>query len=306
MPPVHRSSARFVAGRDGTRVAWHTYEPASPESCTTERRLVVLTNGLGTTPNFWRPLASELAPKYRVVDWSYRGHAESNVSRSGDYAVTSHADDLDRVSRAAGATFGDEGAAIHIAFSMGVTVLLEHYRRHPEKVRAMVLVAGGADYPYASVPIFRVPGAKKVLDLGLRAAAPVIPRLTPITERLSRSKTLFTLGRTFGALTETAPREELEHFFESVGNMDIRAYWGSLTALFRAHASDVLPTVKVPVLVVASSHDVMAPDKELEALRDGIRGAAFIRVPESGHAVLLEAGGEVGRVVGEFLSRLSS
>ena len=60
---------------------------------------------------------------------------------------------------------------------MGVTVLLELYRARPDLVQAMVLIAGGADHPYASSPLFRVPFARAAIRGGLRAASPIVPAL---------------------------------------------------------------------------------------------------------------------------------
>ena len=42
-----------------------------------------------------------------------------------------------------------------------------------------------------------------------------------------------------------------------------------------ARASDVLPRVRVPVLIVAPERDVMVLRGDLGALRDGIRGAEW-------------------------------
>ena len=88
---------------------------------------MILTNGLSTTDEFWRHVVRALAPQHRVVHWWYRGHGESESAASGDYTIATHADDLVRVSQSAAAE-----PAIHVAFSMGVTVALEAYRRRPD------------------------------------------------------------------------------------------------------------------------------------------------------------------------------
>lgn len=298
-PARHR-----VVARDGTSIAWHAYRDAADDAEVAARPAVILTNGLGTTPNFWSHLVEALAPRHRVVHWDYRGHGESEVARSNDYSVATQADDLARVTEAVQAAGGSTSPAVHIGFSMGVTVVLELYRRRPDLVRALVLVAGGADHPYAASPAFRLPGAGALLRAGVGALSPVVPRLAPIARRASRSRALFPLGQRIGALTPSAPRHELEHFFRSVGAMDLGAYWSTLRALLLAHASDVLPTVRVPVLVVAPAHDIMAPERDLGRLRDEIPGAEWLRIPGTGHAVLLEAGDAVAAGVLGFLRGL--
>ncbi len=298
-----------VLAQDGTAIAWHEY-PSGPRAA--RHPPIVLTNGLGSTANFWGALIDGLSPHHRVAHWDYRGHAASEVSRSNDYAITTQADDLRRVTEAValGAPEPTAGAgsrpsaAVHIAFSMGVTVLLELYRRRPDLVRAMVLIAGGADHPYAASPAFKVPGVHAAVRLGLRAAAPVVPLFAPITRRLSKSTAIFPLGQSMGALAQSAPREELEHFFRAVGSMDPGAYWSTLRALVRSRASDMLPSINVPVLIVAPARDVMAPRSDLELLHDTIPRATWHQVPRTGHAILLEAGDAVTGAVSTFLRAL--
>jgi pimeloyl-ACP methyl ester carboxylesterase len=131
-----------------------------------------------------------------------------------------------------------------------------------------------------------------------------MPRLTPLTRRLSHSKLLYWMGRAAGALSADAPREDLEQFFRQVGAMDMRAYWSALRALLEAHASDVLPTVRVPVLIIAAGSDILAPASDMDRLRRWIPGATWTRIPGTGHAVLLEAGRTVAERVGAFLEQL--
>jgi pimeloyl-ACP methyl ester carboxylesterase len=294
------SAHRSVAAADGTRIAWYPHAREGREA----RLGILLTNGLSTTSNFWKHLAPALARDHRLAHWSYRGHAESEGARSGDYAIATHADDLARVTEAArGAGFFTQ-PPVHVAFSMGVTVLLELYRRRPDLVRAMVLIAGAADHPFASSRVFRVPGVRGAIRAGLRAASPVVPRLAPIARRVSASKAVFAIARATGAVGPDAPRDEVEHFFRSVGAMDLRAYWETLRSLMEARASDILSSVRVPVLVIAPERDVMTLRTDLELLGRAIPRAAWVLVPRTGHAMLLEAGDVVAEHVQAFLQRL--
>jgi pimeloyl-ACP methyl ester carboxylesterase len=295
------TSLRRVVAQDGTRLALRQHA-ASAEAAT--RPSFVLTNGLSTTDNFWRAIVGALAPGHRVCDWWYRGHGESDRSRSGDYSIATHADDLRVVTEAVQADVGATTAAVHVAFSMGVAVLLELYRARPDLVRAMVLVAGGADHPYASSALSRLPLARAAIRGALRAASPIVPVLSPVARQIASSRRLFWLARSVGAIGEAAPRDEVEHFFRAVGSMDLRAYLGTLRSLMEAHASDVLPRVKVPVLVVAPERDVMTPRADVEALRDAIPGAAWMAVPRTSHAILLEAGDAIAARVCDFAASL--
>src|SRR6202041_49073 len=96
---------------------------------------------------------------------------------------------------------------VHVAFSMGVTVLLEYYRRRPDRVGGMVLIGGGADQPGASSALFRIPLARQTLHVALRAAARVARRTPGVLRRVAESKAIFPVARAVGALGPGAPRE---------------------------------------------------------------------------------------------------
>jgi len=89
-----------------------------------------------------------------------------------------------------------------------------------------------------------------------------------------------------------------------VADMDLVAYSETIRSLLHAKASDVLPTVTVPTLVVAPERDVMALQGDLNVLREGIPGAEWLHIPRTGHAILLEAGDTIARRVVEFFDTL--
>jgi pimeloyl-ACP methyl ester carboxylesterase len=295
------SILRFVSAPDGTRLAWRTHSGGGREEDLRGKRAIILTNGLSTTDNFWTPIVRALGGDNRVVDWSYRGHGESESARTGDYAIKTHAKDLERVTEAVRAQGTSALPPVHVAFSMGVTVLLELVRTRPELVGAMVLVAGGADYPRSSSALLRVPGARSAIRGALRALSPIVSRASPVTRRIAAARALYPMAQAVGAIGKGAPREEVEHFFRAVGAMDLEAFLESARSLMDAHASDVLPRVKVPVMIVAPEHDLLASRADLEALRDGLPAAEWLTVPGTTHAMLLEAGGAVGARIREFL-----
>ncbi len=304
------TTRELVAAADGTRIAVHTHRPdgahAGETSDATARfPSVVLTNGLSTTARFWKHVAKGLARDHRVVDWSYRGHGESDPATSGDYSLATHVDDLVRVTEAVRDASADGRALLHVAFSMGVTVVLELYRRRPDLVSGMVLIAGGADHPYASLRPLRAPAVRAALRTAFRAITPAMPRAQPLLRRITAMTSLVPLAVATGAIGASAPRDDIAHFFQSVGAMDQRAYWGTLTSLVDAYASDVLPTIRVPVLVIAPERDVMALRSDLHALRDGIPDAEWLLLGGTGHAILLEQGGVIADKIRELSARLT-
>lgn len=285
-----------VTAADGTPLAVHTHgEPGRP--------VVVLTNGIGTTENFWRFIVEDLRRDHFVAHWDYRGHGHTPPSRAGDYSMATMTDDLGRVTRAV-----QQGGAppIHIAFSMGVAVLLEFYRRDTALVRAMALIAGSPDAPGTGTGLFRVPGVQQAVRGAVTALTPVVPLLAPAVHAFLRSRAPIPFATMLGVLQPDAPRKDMDQFLEGVAGMDPVAYWKTLASLLGQRGSDVLPSVSVPTAIVAAAKDQLMPLAQVEALRRGLPHARFTLVERAGHAGLVERGPQMAQAVRELVDAVAA
>jgi len=79
------------------------------------------------------------------------------------------------------------------------------------------------------------------------------------------------------------------------------AYWYTLRGLAEGHAWDVVPSMRVPTLIIAAANDTLVPLSEMERMRDAMPHAHWLRVDDAGHAGLLEAGTEIADAVRAFL-----
>lgn len=301
--PYHCRSC-FVTAPDHTRIAYHTHlgtaleNGAAPELAS--RPAVLLTNGIGTSENFWRHLVEDLERDHRVVHWDYRGHGRSEASPAGDYALRAQVDDLERVTEEMMAQ-GDRRAPHHIAFSMGVRVVLELYRRRPELVSAITFIAGSPATPDTSAWAVPVPGGQQSLARTYRKLTPLVPHVAPLVHGLLDSRLAYPFGRVTGLLRARAPRGELLEFFRSLRRMDLEAFWSMMCGLVEAPPSwDVLPTLQVPTQIIAARNDLLVPLREMERMHERLPGAEWWVVDDAGHAGLLEAGEEIARRVRAF------
>ncbi|HYH99894.1 alpha/beta hydrolase [Hyalangium sp.] len=300
----YRRVTRFVTAPDGTRIAYHTHSGEVPEdrveSEMASRPPVLLTNGIGTSENFWRYIVANLEQDHRVVHWNYRGHGHSDEARDGDYSVRAQVDDLERVTEAM-MRRGNGRAPHHIAFSMGVRVLLELYDRRPELVPAMTLIAGAAGaagtWRQGRLARLGLAAMKQAVD----AAAPVIPLISPMVRAFLASSLAYSAGRLTGTLRSRAPRADIDEFFFSLRRMSPEAYWKTLQGLMVGHSWDVLARVQVPTQLIAAAHDLIVPLSDMEQMRRMLPRAQWLLVTDAGHAGLVEAGSEIAQAVRTFL-----
>ncbi len=299
---MHRYDAQtaFIDSADGTRIAYHRHERPGAK----DRPLLLLTNGIGTTENFWRFVVDALCADFRIIHWDYRGHGQSEQARSGDYRLATQAEDLLAVTAAA--REAGEPAPLHVAFSMGVAVLLEAYRKDPSSFSALVLLSGAPEAPGAKSFPFRLPGVLRAFRAALDAATPAVPLVGPAVQRLLTSGAAYPVGRALGLLRKRAPREDIDQFMAGLAAMDARAYWDTLRALMAADASDVLPTLKVPTLVISAANDWLMPRRQVEALRDALPHARYVEVADAGHAGLIEAGPQLAAEIRDFFRGATS
>jgi pimeloyl-ACP methyl ester carboxylesterase len=303
-PMPYRRVTRFVTTPDGTRIAYHTHSGDLPEERVewemASRPSVLLTNGIGTSENFWRYIVANLEQDHRVVHWNYRGHGHSDEARNGDYSVQAQAEDLERVTEVM-MRRGDGTPPHHIAFSMGVRIVLELYRRRPELVPSMTLIAG-APGAYASWRQGRIARlGRGALRKAIRAARPLVPLSSPVVRAFLGSSFAYPAGRLTGTLRARAPRADLDEFFFALRRMSPSAYWKTLQGLLEGDAWDVFAQVRVPTLIIAAANDLIVPLSDMEHMRGVLPKARWLLVADAGHAGLVEAGDEIANAIRGFL-----
>ncbi|PTL85655.1 alpha/beta fold hydrolase [Vitiosangium sp. GDMCC 1.1324] len=299
-----RRLTRFVTAPDGTRVAYHTHVGNAPEGeaepTLASRPAVLLTNGIGTSENFWRYIVADLEQDHRVVHWDYRGHGRSELSASGNYSLRTHVDDLERVTELMMAR-GNGRPPHQVGFSMGVRVVLELYRRRPELVPAMTLIAGSPSSPDPSAWLIPLPGGHDTLARSFQALTPLVPRVAPFVHELLASRLAYPLGRATGLLRARAPRADIVEFLLALRRMDPQAFWMMMRGLVEAPPSwDVLPGVRVPTQIIAAKNDLLVPLREMTRMRERLPSAEWVLVEDAGHAGMVEAGTEIAEAVRLF------
>jgi pimeloyl-ACP methyl ester carboxylesterase len=260
---------------------------------------ILTANGLVSSLHHWMFFRAHYTAAREVVSWEYRGHGGQPAPRDPEVSVEQFADDAHAVWRASG-----RPPAIVVGLSFGVQVALEIWRRHPEMVRALVLICGTPGHPLdrvsssalvrrAAISYFRALGRQRLL------ARPLLAFLrTSVGLRLARELTY----ATGGAHRDACPAEVLEGLFTHVASLDPRLI-GNVTGAYLAHsAEDVLPTVTVPTLIIAGDKDELTPVATAERMQRAIPGSRLVVFPGHSHLVQVEIPDQVHAEIDAFLS----
>ncbi len=293
MAPAPPSGRLFDAiSADGTRLrCWTNDADGVP---------LLVSNGLGSVPGAWPALLSPDCG-YRAVTWYHRGSV--GTDRPGDPSrvrVEDHVDDLFAVLDAAGLD-----RVVVAAWSIGVNVAFEAARRAPDRVTALLGVAGvpGGTFSTMGAPL-RVPTRLRVplataTARAVRAASPVLDRLTPhvpvgtpLARVLSHS----------GFMLPGARAEDLVPMLREFLQQD----WGwymTLALGARDHAPMDTSFVRCPVTLVAGRSDVLT---SVEAVREAgarLPGAEVVVLPGS-HFLPLEHPAAVQEALDALVARV--
>ncbi len=286
-----RQRSGSVRTGDGAQLAWSAEGegPQTPLLCS---------NGVGVATFFWKYLQTHFAKSRAVITWDYRGHGASPLPPHPEaLTVSLCASDLWQVADAAGAS-----EAILVGHSMGCQVGLEAYRQSPGRVKAMIPMlgaAGGALKSFLGVGEKIAPLLRAALAVG--ASRPALAQ--SILRAGLRLPGMWEIVRALGIVHRDLPRAEFGPYFDHLAKLDLRIWFALANDLLTHDASDLLPAVRVPTLVVAGEKDLFTPLARSQELATGIAGAELLVLRGGSHAALVEQPELINRTVEEFLQR---
>jgi 3-oxoadipate enol-lactonase len=229
--------------------------------------------------SMWDPQVEALAATHRTIRFDDRGFG---ASPPGEGLLT-----MERIADDAAGLLDHLGVsrAVVCGCSMGGYAAFAMVRRHPDRVRGLVLqdTRAGADSPEARAS--RATLAETVLREGAKAAADAfLPKLLGETTKRERPA----LGeRLRQVILATPPR----------GIADALA---GLAA--RADSTPTLREIRVPTLVVCGTEDTITPPAESETMHRAIAGSRLEILEKAGHLSNLEAPDAYDAVLRRFLT----
>ena len=264
----------LTPARDGTRIHWNVSGVGSPP--------VLLCDGVGCAGYIWRFLRPELAQRHRVIHWNYRGHGQSEApSDPARVSVADCVDDLFVVLDAAG-----ERRAVLAGHSMGVQIALEAHRRDPERVAGLILICGAPGRPLDAV--HDVPLAAAALPYA-QAAVSRFPGLSRLLFRsVLPTELSLKLALTFEVNERLVAREDLVRYLDDLADVDPALFLKLLGSAAHTDASDHLPSISAPTLIIAGEKDTFTPMWLSVKMHAAIPGSELLVLTDGSHVGPLE------------------
>ena len=279
---------RRLVSYDGTEIAYQVrgHGPS-----------VVLVNGLGGITEAFRHVYSFLGEEVRILTWDYRGLHDSERPRDrATLAVAAQCRDLEillaaeRIER-----------AVFIGWSMGVQLIFEYYRRRRDQMEGIVALNGAAGKPFRSIARIGALAPSLLRAAGLQAGL-----LGRASRALIDWRGAVPLMQRIGMLSRDADVDNFLEIARGFAGMDWKLYLDALIKLGEHDASDVLPEVTIPTLIVAGDRDRLTPPATAEAIHRAVRGSRLVVIPGGTHYTPVEYPRVIQDELARFLARLPS
>jgi len=280
---------RFLLADDGTRIAYGV-AGSGPA--------LVLTNGLTTTTTFWEYVRPIWLQRHTVITWDLPGHGQSGPAQSDATARLHYQPEIvARVMDAVGVR-----RAAQIGWSTGSQVVLELYRRYPERCVSLALLFGAAGRVLSTT---QLPLAGKWIERLVRATPPAAFGLVHgALARAMRAPGSLALARKLTLVGEQARAQDVQRVIAHIGSVDPRTLRVMLLSSQEHTAHEVLSQLRVPLLILAGDQDPFAPSELVGvAMQRAAPGSELLRLPSGTHTALLEEPELIGRKVEEFVQR---
>ena len=239
---------------------------------------LVLLHGFTHDSRAWRPQLESLSDQFTVIAWDAPGAGQS-PDPPETFEIGDWADCLAGFLDAAGVQW-----AHILGLSWGGLLAQEFYRRHSARVRSLVLADTYAGWK-GSLP---EPIPEERLATCLRDAS------LPPSEFVPRY-----LPGMFGESPRQEVHDELARIMSDFHPIGFRLM---ATALARADTRDLLPTIRVPTLLVWGDADARSPMTVAQQMRDAIPGSRLAVIAGVGHVSNLEAPAQFDAAVRDFCS----
>jgi pimeloyl-ACP methyl ester carboxylesterase len=257
---------------------------------------VLLCDGIGCDGYVWRYLKADLGTRFGLHA-HYRGHGRTAPPRDPQrVGIEDLADDV--------ACVLDDALverAVLIGHSMGVQVALETYRRHADRVAGLVLVCGAPSHPLKT---FR--GSAALEDL-LPTLQKWIHRVPNVINRVTRwvlpTRLAYEVASRLEIRRELVEPADFMPYLEGMARIDARLFVAMLSAAGQHTADELLPSIRVPTLVVAGGRDGFTPPERSRAMAEAIPGSELLEIPNASHTAPIERPHLVDFTIRDFLHR---
>jgi pimeloyl-ACP methyl ester carboxylesterase len=244
---------------------------------------VLLVHGYPLDHTMWAAQIDALSGRARVIAPDLRGFGRTplgQVDPIRGVSMEQYADDLVELLDA----LAIREPIVLVGFSMGGYVAWQFVRKHADRLRALVACDTRAAADTEDAREGRLKMAQHVAEWGTARVAEMMgPKLLA--------------PQSFATKRDVV--EAVRRVVEGTSPAAIAAAQRGMAD--RPDATDLLPKIDVPTLVIVGEHDVISTQSEMESIARAIPGAGLAVISEAGHMAPMENPEKVNEALRRFL-----
>lgn len=261
-----------TADLDGVSIFYHDEGQGEP---------LLLVHGFPLSSDLYQPQRAALSRRFRVITPDLRGMGRSDPQPG--YSMDTYADDLVALLDRLGV-----GQAIVGGMSMGGYVVFTLLRRHPDRVKGLILIdtkaaadtEEGRQGRYKMIEQARSEGATAIAEA-------MLPKM--LTEQ-TRSQQLELVEFVRGMMAATP----------------VDGITGALEAMaIRPDSTPLLASIQVPTLIIVGNEDQVTPSAVAQEMHQAMPNAELVIIDGAAHAATLERPAAVNQAIEQWASRLT-
>jgi pimeloyl-ACP methyl ester carboxylesterase len=248
------------------------------------RLTLVFVHGVSGSSSAWTPYEEALQNDFNIVTYDQRGHGHSKrYLHYNDYRLGNCADDLHALLR----HLGDHPYVI-IGHSFGAIVVLRYLMEWHHRIKGAVLISG--DYNVGRHVVV------KVINV-LLAPALLLSYLPFGVNKKGRVD--------YVARFKNTGDWNIHRSLTDIWNTGIRIYLFCIRQSYHLDATEVLPTMKLPVLVMHGTKDTIFGIENSQEMARRIPNATFVPIKDADHILVLNIPDIVTQKIRAFLSTIA-
>ncbi len=259
---------------DGTRIHYRTSGQGSP---------LVLCNGFGVASFYWKYLEKFFRNHHQVIVWDYRGHGHSGSPKKLENAtVDALVEDccllLDHLHIKKATLFG---------FSLGTQIVLDFYKKYPEKIQALILCLGTYGKPMDT--FYNSPLSRYIYEI-ITFIGTVFPQQGNWLSRvILKNPFWFQIGGFLKMIdTGMASKQDAEDYVDHILKIDPE-FFATLFKSVQEHSTEEnLKNIKVPTLIIGAENDYFTPAWISKKMNRTIPKSELFILKKATHSALLE------------------
>src|SRR4051794_19423012 len=292
---------RTVTVSDGTPIAYTVVGNGA-------KTPILFVNGWTCSDAYWVDIGPGLVDAgHRTIYTDTRGHGESGLPREpGFLARNIRKEDVStaRLARDVLEVVDDIGLdQVALAgHSLGVQIIVEASRLAPDRVAALMPVAGTFENPvktFADIGIFdRIYPVADVL-LGVFPFA----FLKPFNKPIANPDTGVKMVRLIRVAGPKVTAERLAPHLKQIVELDFSVLFKMMGQQRKHESADFLPAVEAPTLILAGRKDLFTPPSVQQRMADLIPDAEIVWFEEGGHMLPIEEPEGIVEAMRDFMER---